>query len=201
MSKEEEMLRERKRLTTTGITDYQFDALTSTFVIPINGALYTLTLNSDEPLGAKEPQLLPASEEGARMDCKICHADPDLVSFTRNGNIWVTRRSTGIEVNLTRLNDASKKVTAGTPSFIVQEEFNRYTGYWWQESTCAAEPFRILYEEIDESEVDTICITDYRLEGQPDSFIYPRAGTQNEKFGVKVCGAPTNIEDRIQLAV
>lgn len=104
MSREEELLRERKRLTTTGITEYQYDAETSTFVIPLSGSLYTLTLNSDEPLGAKEPQLLPTSEDGARMDCKICHQDPDLVSFTRNRNIWVVRRSTGIEVNLTQLN-------------------------------------------------------------------------------------------------
>lgn len=35
----------------------------------------------------------------------------------------------------------------------MQEEFNRYTGYWWQESSSADEPFRILYDEIDESEV------------------------------------------------
>ena len=118
-SKEEELLRERKRLTTTGITDYQYDAETSTFVIPISGSIYTLTLGSDEPLGDKQPQLLPTAFEGARMDCKICHQDPDLISFTRDRNIWVQRRSTGIEVMLTQLT-GSTKVSAGTPSFIVQ---------------------------------------------------------------------------------
>ena len=25
--------------------------------------------------------------------------------------------------------------SAGVPSFVVQEEFDRYTGYWWQPGT------------------------------------------------------------------
>ena len=25
--------------------------------------------------------------------------------------------------------------SAGVPSFVVQEEFDRYTGYWWQPQT------------------------------------------------------------------
>ena len=34
------------------------------------------------------------------------------------------------------LDDRTKtKVIAGQPSFIVQEEFDRYTGYWWQPQT------------------------------------------------------------------
>ena len=27
---------------------------------------------------------------------------------------------------------ANDPVSAGLPSFVVQEEFDRYTGYWWQ---------------------------------------------------------------------
>ena len=26
----------------------------------------------------------------------------------------------------------SNRLTSGQPSFVVQEEFDRYTGYWWQ---------------------------------------------------------------------
>ena len=29
-------------------------------------------------------------------------------------------------------NIADDPVSAGVPSFVVQEEFDRYTGYWWQ---------------------------------------------------------------------
>jgi hypothetical protein len=38
MSREEELLRERLRMTTTGITSYAFDAASSTFVFPLGGA-------------------------------------------------------------------------------------------------------------------------------------------------------------------
>ena len=27
---------------------------------------------------------------------------------------------------------ADDPLSAGVPSFVVQEEFDRYTGYWWQ---------------------------------------------------------------------
>ena len=29
-------------------------------------------------------------------------------------------------------NLADDPVSAGLPSFVVQEEFDRYTGFWWQ---------------------------------------------------------------------
>lgn len=114
----------------------------------------------------KAPVKLETAEPGAQMDAKICFDDPDLVSFVRNGNLWITRRSTGIEVQLSDVQwHDDCKVAAATPSFIIQEEFHRYTGHWWQDQQSADKPFRILYEEIDESAVDTASITDFRLEG------------------------------------
>jgi dipeptidyl-peptidase 9 len=52
------------------------------------------------------------------------------------------------------------------PSFVVQE-FELYTGYWWEPmatrditpgvtSGDTTQTYRILYEEVDESEVDII---------------------------------------------
>ncbi|ETE55969.1 hypothetical protein L345_18322, partial [Ophiophagus hannah] len=69
--------------------------------------------------------------------------------------------------------------SAGVATFVLQEEFDRYTGYWW----CpAAEPtvgggkiLRILYEENDESEVEVIHVTSPMLETRrTDSFRYPK---------------------------
>lgn len=42
-----------------------------------------------------------------------------------------------------------RKVMAGQSSFILQEEFDRYTGYWW-DPTSGKETgtYRILYEEV-----------------------------------------------------
>lgn len=42
---------------------------------------------------------------------------------------------------------------------MAQEEFDRYTGYWWAPCTDEAagtSTYRILYEEVDESDVDII---------------------------------------------
>ncbi|XP_026681708.1 dipeptidyl peptidase 9-like [Diaphorina citri] len=43
-------------------------------------------------------------------------------------------------------------LAAGIPSYVTQEEFSRYQGYWWQPKTTDG-VYRILYEEIDESDV------------------------------------------------
>jgi hypothetical protein len=41
----------------------------------------------------------------------------------------VKNLDTDVEVKLT---SSEEHMTNGVPSFIVQEEFDRYTGYWWQ---------------------------------------------------------------------
>ena len=33
---------------------------------------------------------------------------------------------------------ADDPLSAGVPSFVVQEEFDRYTGYWWQPTTATS---------------------------------------------------------------
>ncbi|XP_028162294.1 mucin-5AC-like [Ostrinia furnacalis] len=41
---------------------------------------------------------------------------------------------------------------AGVPCYVTQEEFSRYTGFWWQPKSDD-DVFRIVYEEVDESDV------------------------------------------------
>ena len=61
---------------------------------------------------------------------------------------------------------ASDPVSSGVPSFVVQEEFDRYTGYWWEPAGCHRnetgssseyeKSYRMLYEEVDESGVEIL---------------------------------------------
>ena len=61
---------------------------------------------------------------------------------------------------------ASDPISSGVPSFVVQEEFDRYTGYWWEtasdhismanSSSSSGNVYRILYEEVDESSVEIL---------------------------------------------
>ena len=62
-------------------------------------------------------------------------------------------------------NLASDPVSSGVPSFVVQEEFDRYTGYWWEpagyqgddtDGMAIEKTYRILYEEVDESGVEIL---------------------------------------------
>ena len=68
------------------------------------------------------------NKKGA-IDYKICPYNSNLVSYIIDGNLWVKNVDTKIEVKLTSSKD---NTTNGVSSFIVQEEFDRYTGYWWQ---------------------------------------------------------------------
>ena len=90
--------------------------------------------------------------------------------------------------------------SAGVASYIIQEEFDRYTGYWWQPSTHprqrsaeiateiegVSEPpitYRILYEEVDESDVEILHIVSstYGVNGV-DDYRYPRSGKTKTKY-------------------
>lgn len=106
---------------------------------------------------------------------------------------------------------ADDPISAGLPSFVVQEEFDRYTGYWWQPrfthdpgnshffclqltrvlvwhfcgdflqtlNLFQGDPaiYRILYEEVDESDVDILHIVSPNNEDKGfDEYRYPRAG-------------------------
>lgn len=99
--------------------------------------------------------------------------------------------------------------SAGVATFVTQEEFDRFTGYWWSPAARAGEetplschflpacqtvtdrPHRhlrasephgsktlqILYEEVNESEVEIIHVPSPALEERKtDVYRYPRAG-------------------------
>jgi hypothetical protein len=78
---------------------------------------------------------------------------------------------------LTGLNSlTADPMTAGAPSFVVQEEFDRYTGYWWEPVTEKSNHYRILYEEVDETEVEILSIFSPSDMRGVDEYRYPRAG-------------------------
>jgi hypothetical protein len=76
------------------------------------------------------------------MDAKFSE-DGSLVAFVRNGEVWVYVPSKQQEVQLTSMPHISlcclKRSTTeksnensfcGVAEFVMQEEFDRYTGYW-----------------------------------------------------------------------
>ena len=60
-----------------------------------------------------------------------------MIAYISESDIWVTHTLSGHEERLTFAHDgrrsfADDPLSAGLPSYVMQEEFSRYQGYWWQ---------------------------------------------------------------------
>lgn len=67
----------------------------------------------------------------------------------------------------------------------MQEEFDRYTGYWWSPS-IEGTLHRILYVNTDESHVTTYNIGAPGIRGEVDKYVYPLAGDENAHFSLSI---------------
>lgn len=78
---------------------------------------------------------------------RICPTNPDLLVWISAGNIFLhfggrTLGATACEPG----------ILAGDPSYIMQEEFDRYIGMWWQ-PVRYGDAYYLLFEETDERQV------------------------------------------------
>ncbi|XP_074012589.1 dipeptidyl peptidase 8 isoform X16 [Numenius arquata] len=163
-----------------------------------------LDLFPQQPL---RPILVETSCPNIRMDPKLCPADPNWIAFIHSNDIWISNIETREERRLTFVHNDLASVeedpkSAGVATFVLQEEFDRYTGYWWspkaQPTMNGGKVLRILYEENDESEVEIIHVTSPMLETRrTDSFRYPKTGTANPKVTFKISEVTINAEGRI----
>jgi hypothetical protein len=95
---------------------------------------FALQENHQIPFSVHEVQ---SQTHESKMDPKLCPCNSNLAAFVHRNDIWVANLETGQELRLTHANNGStnsieEPVSAGVASFVVQEEFDRYTGYWWQ---------------------------------------------------------------------
>ncbi|XP_063651226.1 dipeptidyl peptidase 8 isoform X14 [Pan troglodytes] len=163
-----------------------------------------LDLFQQQPL---RPNLVETSCPNIRMDPKLCPADPDWIAFIHSNDIWISnivtreeRRLTYVHNELANMEEDAR--SAGVATFVLQEEFDRYSGYWWcpkaETTPSGGKILRILYEENDESEVEIIHVTSPMLETRrADSFRYPKTGTANPKVTFKMSEIMIDAEGRI----
>jgi dipeptidyl-peptidase 9 len=177
-SKEELLMSERKRCSFWGINSYELSGKTGRIIFPANGTLFQTSACGS--VGFKE---IPSSFVSARLNATMAPSNPDLIAFCSRGNIWVFNCESSCELQLTTC-DTSKSITAGVPSYIMQEEFNRYTGFWWNPVTDGKCQY-LLYEEVDESEVERISISSAQ-EGAPEEHRFPKVGKENARSSIKV---------------
>lgn len=64
---------------------------------------------------------------------------------------------------------AEDPLSAGIPSYVMQEEFSRYAGCWWQPTPTKLGIYRLAFELVNESEVDICC---FPSAGSAEEFRY-----------------------------
>ncbi|CAL7939267.1 unnamed protein product [Xylocopa violacea] len=189
LSREEQLLWERKRLATWGITSYEIHLDSGKLVFPAASSLYQC-IDTGFMAGPLFPSEIRMSTPGAKLSPQICPWNNALIAHTCSGDLYLSHSITGSSVRLTHARKGEKSLandplTAGTPSYVMQEEFTRYTGYWWQPKSSDG-IYRIVYEEIDESDVKIFCFPSTSNSEEIDEFRFPRAGTPNARSNLKM---------------
>lgn len=172
LSDEERALRERLRMTASGITSYELSPDGSQVLVPLSGHLYIVNLAS------REVREL-ASDGGYANDPRFA-PDGRHVACVRDGELYVIEVATGQQRRITRRR--GEHVVTGLAEFVAQEEMSRYHGYWWSPDSRS-----IVYQETDTEGVETLYAGNpIQPSSQPHGSPYPRAGTANAKVRLGV---------------
>ncbi|MFT5359492.1 MAG: hypothetical protein ACI9KE_006735, partial [Polyangiales bacterium] len=167
LSAEERALRERLRMTASGITSYELSPDGSLVLVPLSGHLYIVTL------ATREVREL-ASDGGYANDPRFA-PDGRHIACVRNGELYVIEVATGRQRRITRRR--GEHVVTGLAEFVAQEEMSRYHGYWWSPDSRS-----IVYQETDTEGVETLYAGNpIDPAAEPHGSPYPRAGTANAK--------------------
>ena len=67
-----------------------------------------------------------------KMNASMCYYNPDVVAYLADNDLWVCDLVSCKEMRLTSTEYAKTGVMAGRPSFVMQEEFSRFNGFWWR---------------------------------------------------------------------
>ncbi|GAB4517089.1 MAG: S9 family peptidase [Parvularculaceae bacterium] len=165
LSEEEKNRRERQRLYGRGIVTYQWDAHGRQILFPIGGDVYLYELD-----GARVTRV--TETDAFETDARISPTGR-YVSYVRDDEIVVYDASSGTERQVT--SGADGVIRNGVASFVVQEELDRDTGYWW-----SPDERYIVFTQIDESPVEIVARLDLNAEG--GTIVrqrYPFAGADN----------------------
>ncbi|KAI1891821.1 hypothetical protein AGOR_G00147690 [Albula goreensis] len=209
-SREEELLRERKRLGVFGITSYDYHAHSGLFLFQASNSLFYCRdggHNGFIQTSPMKPVEIKTQCSGTRMDPKICPGDASFIAFINSNDLWVASIESGEERRLTFCHKGLNNVkddpkSAGVATFVIQEEFDRFTGYWWSpaapEDSDGGKTLQLLYEEVDESEVEIIHVPSPALEERKaDAYRYPRTGSKNPQITLKLAEIKTDHLGRI----
>lgn len=168
LSEAEKARRERQRISTGGIVEYQWASERSDrLLVPIDGSLYVVTFGED---GDDVRQI--TDETRFETDAKLS-PDGAYASFIRDQSLFIQAIDGGSALPFSPA--AAGTVSYGMAEFVAQEEMDRDTGYWWSPDSKY-----IAYMMVDEAPVDTVLRPEIDENGVTViEQRYPRAGTDN----------------------
>jgi hypothetical protein len=180
LSLTEKLQLERKRVMAAGLTSYEYHAAKKRILFASGGNLYYFDDDGQPPY---VPIMVKNDEQtGAKINPCFCPTNADLIGYIRDTNLYACNLITGEEIALTNLakDYPNKLMTAGLPSYVVQEEFSRYNGFWWRSNVKEDQDVdgpvehQILFELVDESAVDQFKISTW--DGGVEDYRFPRPG-------------------------
>lgn len=151
-SQEEDLILQRKRIILNGIFSYDFHPKTARFVFTMKNVIYwfdDIAITETNPIEMNDendavknvanssPPYMPGkliNNDYIKLNATICPYQPDLVAYTADNDLWVCDLISGMEIRLTNTNYTKTAIMAGRPSFVMQEEFSRFIGFWWRPS-------------------------------------------------------------------
>lgn len=172
LSDQEKAMRERKRITQSGIVEYYWHPDSSALLFPLDGTLYLYRLADGKLI-----QLTP--EDTFETDLRFS-PDGRYLSFVRDQDLYALRLDDLHEIRLTQ--DGGGTISNGVAEFIAQEEMHRFEGYWWSPDSR-----HIAFTRVDEAPVQLT----QRYEIDADRFSvydqrYPFAGTPNAQVDLGI---------------
>ncbi|CAO3609304.1 unnamed protein product [Cunninghamella echinulata] len=173
--------------------------VSSRFILPqkskfVTPNIFPITSSNHTPVNENAKKITNAigssfRNGNYRYDPKLGGMNNDLIAFIRYRDIWITTME-GDEVQLTFCSDHDS-LSCGVSEYVMQEEFHRYTGYYWFPSNIPSDMNRILYLETNDEDVELVYFsgnTKYQNKNdikssaiKSESAKYPRAGYPNVK--------------------
>lgn len=153
---------ERQRTALTwGISAYEYEPSTDTLLYTDSAHIFLSRNGCFREVGV--------GVSGCPLNAQLCPVDSDIVAFVANRNVHIDRM--GSIIYSTK---SERDISNGCSPFIMQEEFDRFTGLWWSPGPEAM----LVYERVDESKVTELQFScPGHLASSPMK--YPVAGSAN----------------------
>nr|QBK88429.1 MAG: S9 family peptidase [Mimivirus LCMiAC01] len=171
LTQEEIMLKQRKRELRIGLISFGSLLVDKTQYIHFSSGPRVFLYD----IGAEKLREITGKEECVKLDYKFTH-DGKFFGFIRENEIWIQDTNQSDNVKQLTFDTKNKNVTAGVSDFIMQEEFDRTTGYWFGNGIINDSHYVVAYLKVDSSDVTVINIEE---DGKTNEYPYPLAGEKN----------------------